>query len=164
MRQGYTVLVASDADEAIRLFERTVHRPDSDRCRDAGCERTGTREATGRATARAEGALHVWVHRRSHRRTACSIPGSRSCTSRSPLKRSDENSVTCSTARTATARSGSSSRRTSDLEAFSGPRIASGRSAVVQSALKVTRCRRCNCCTGTHSSGAIAHFRRVCRC
>ena len=44
-----------------------VHRRAPDRCRDAGRQRTGVDQAAGRATAGAEGDLHVRVHRGRHR-------------------------------------------------------------------------------------------------
>ena len=52
-RQGYTVLVAANAEEALRLFDANhVHRRAPDRCRDAGGQRTGADQAAGRAAAR----------------------------------------------------------------------------------------------------------------
>ena len=66
-RLGYTVLVAANADEALRLFEPAlIHRPASDGRRDAGCQRTRVDQAAGRGTASAKSDLYVWVYRGSH--------------------------------------------------------------------------------------------------
>ena len=67
-RLGYTVLIAADAEEALRVFdENAVDRPAADRCRDAGGERTGIDQATDLETAGAEGDLHVRLHGGNHR-------------------------------------------------------------------------------------------------
>ena len=67
-RQGYTVLAAANADEALRLFDAArVDRRAPDRRRHAGRQRAGVDQAAGRATAGAEGDLHVRLHRGRHR-------------------------------------------------------------------------------------------------
>ena len=102
-RLGYTVLVAANADEALRLFEQNgVHRRASDRRRDAGRQRTGVDQAAGRATA----ALKV-IYMSGYTEDAIvqhgvlESSGSRSCTNRSPRTHSAGKSVRRSTGRPA---------------------------------------------------------------
>ena len=62
-RLGYTVLVAANADEALRVVRETcLHRRAPDGCRDAWGQRTGVDQAAGRAPASAQSDLHVRVH------------------------------------------------------------------------------------------------------
>jgi signal transduction histidine kinase len=67
-REGYSVLLAENADKAVQLFEQHPSiNVRSDRCRHARRQRARVDESIGRATAKPEGHLHVRPHGRSHR-------------------------------------------------------------------------------------------------